>query len=271
MSETQRLALVKRNQTNIKRASILAQQEVFTLMRTTAGLTDLQTVVLIRDTIPIITDRYGTVSATAALTQYDSVRTLAIEGKNVKSFTPVIAPANYKTQIDNIIGYGIGSYFAIGRQKATEALYNGITEIVANYNRDTITYNAEQDRTVGTVTIQRVAEPNACAFCSMLAVKNITFTAIQAEENLIQYEKDWHNGCNCSVEAVFEGQTPIEPPYYKEMKETYSKAYEGLWEQGKALQEEQGLTRKEFLKENKEYALTTKNITREMRKISNMK
>ena len=172
-----------------------------------------------------------------------------------------------------MLDYAIASNFTTGKNKMFEVVFNGITNIVADYARETILENAEAD-TATTVTVQRVAEPNACAFCAMLAVQTLTFTAIGTPEDFTTFENEWHNNCNCSLETVFDDQPPIRPSYYDKMEETYKEASDRLVAEGEAAAEAQGYNdrgNREVLKNNKEYSFTTKNISRYMREVGGLK
>lgn len=266
------LASVKRNQTNLKRVGILAQQEVRSVFRISAGLSELDTIKLVRDTVPVIATRYGTVNASASAIHYGEMREIGLRDKKVKSFNPIVPALAFSGKVDSLLDFGIASNFTTGKSKMAEIIFNGITNVVADYARETIQYNAEAD-TATSVTVQRVAEPNACAFCVMLAVQPLTFDGIGSPEDFTVYENEWHNNCNCSNEVVFDTQSLIRPSYYDKMEETYNEASNRLIADGKAAAEEAGTERgtRAFLKENPEYSFTTKNIARYMREEGGLK
>jgi hypothetical protein len=272
MSSRRVLASVKQNQANLKRVGILAQQEVRSVLRISNDLTDLQTFSLVRDTIPVIANRYGTVNSAATVLHYNEMRDIAFEGKKVKSYSAVVPALAFTDRVDALLGYGIASNFTGGKASMVNVLVNGITKIVSEYAHQTIQYNAEAD-TIGTVTVQRVAEPNACAFCAMLAVQGIVFQGIGSPDDFTIYENDWHDNCNCSLETIFSEQSLIRPPYYDKMENTYKEASDKLIADGEAAADELGTSRgnKAFLKENPEYSFTTKNITRYMREVGGLK
>lgn len=273
MTSRQILNSVRQNQTNIKRVGILAQQEVLSLFRLSQNETDLNTIKLVRDSVPVIAERYGTVAAQSAALHYDELRDIAYEGRTVAPYVAAAPALAYADKVDTLLDYGIASNFTNNRQRMATVLFNGITNVVSQYNRDTINVNSERDNEVGLITVQRVAEPGACAFCSMLAVNDITYTGIQAEADIITYEDNYHDNCNCSVEVVFEGQEPIRPTYYDGMEKTYKEASDNLIAEGEAAAEAAGTFRgnRAFLRENPQYSFTTENITRYMRDISDMK
>jgi len=250
MSSRRVLASVKQNQANLKRVGILAQQEVRSVSRLSRDLTDLQTVGLVRDTVPVIASRYGSVNASTAAVHYNELRDIAFDNKKVKSFNPVVPALAFAGKVEGLLDYGIASNFITGRSKMFDVIINGITNVVADYARETIEYNAEADR-VTKVTVQRVAEPNACAFCSMLAVQAIVFEGIGSPDDFTVYEDDWHNNCNCSKEVVFDEQTFIRPPYYEKMEEVYEEAYQATLDSGESI--------------------TSKNIASQMRELGGLK
>lgn len=268
------LNAINQNQANMKRATILAQQEVLSLFRISKEETDLNTIKLLRDSLPVIAERYGSVSAQAAAIHYDELRNIAFQDTRVPNYVAATPALAYSERIETVLDYGIASNFTDNRQKMATVLSSGITGIVSQYNRDTITVNSERDNQVGLIKVQRVAEPGACAFCSMLAVNDITYTGIQAEASIITYEDNYHDSCNCSVEVVFEGQERIKPPYYNKMEETYKEAEKRIISEGQSAAEAQGYSdrgNREFLKNNPEYSFVSKNITRYMRDIGGLK
>lgn len=274
MTSRRILNAVKQNQANMKRANILAQQEVLSLFRISRDETDLNTIKLVRDSIPVIVERYGTVSASAAAIHYDELRDIAFEGSKVPGYVAAAPALAYADRVNTLLDYGIASNFTNNRQKMATVLFNGVTGIVSQYNRDAIQVNSERDNQVGLITIQRVAEPGACAFCAMIAVNDITYTGIQADAAILTYEDNYHDNCNCSVEVIFEGQERIRPPYYDKMEETYKEASDRLIREGQEVAEAQGYDdrgNREFLKNNKEYAFVAENITRYMRQVGGLK
>jgi hypothetical protein len=274
MTSRRVLNAVKQNQTNIKRVNVLAQQEVLSLFRISKDETDLNTIKLVRDSVPAIVERYGTVAATTAAIHYDELRDIAFESSRVPAYVATATALTYADRVNTLLDYGIASNFTNNRQKMATVLFNGVTGIVSQYNRDAIQVNSERDSQVGLITVQRVAEPGACAFCAMIAVNDITYTGIQADAAIITYEDNYHDNCNCSVEVIFEGQEPIRPPYYNKMEEIYKEASDKLVSDGQAVAETQGYSdrgNREFLKNNKEYAFVAENITRYMREIGGLK
>lgn len=268
------LNAINQNQANMKRATILAKQEVLSLFRVSKDETDLNTIKLIRDTFPSITERYGSVSSQAAAVHYDELRDIAFQDRRVPTYAAATPALAYSERIETVLDYGIASNFTDNRQKMATVLSNGITGIVSQYNRDTISANSERDNQIGLITVQRVAEPNACSFCAMLAVNDITFTGIEADAAIITYEDEYHENCNCSVETVFEGQDPIKPPYYNKMEETYKEAERRIISEGQEIAESQGYSGRGnavFQKNNPEYSFVAKNITRYMREIGGLK
>jgi hypothetical protein len=101
-----------------------------------------------------------------------------------------------------------------------------MTRAVGSYNRDTILYNAGLDDAV--VTVQRVAEADACAFCALMAFSSTRSASGQSlDVRTTQYAVDFHARCRCSIETLYEGDDPIRPPYYDQFEEEYLDTYKG--------------------------------------------
>lgn len=264
---------VSKNQTNMKRINVLASTETRKVLSSVADLSFNEQAGIARRTIPVIAEKYGAVASTVAAAHYNEYRNLHAKELGMPVFTAKPKKFSYDDRIDSLLGFGIASAKTKGFSAMQGVLANGLTYILSDYNRDTIKYNAENDSST-VVTTQRVAEANACAFCSMLAVVEVTQSAIQTDDNsLITYANEYHDNCQCSTEVIFEGSSLIRPSYYDSMEETYSDAYDRLSREGEEEAARQGFSSRnsKFLKENPQYSITGKNIASYMRDGSGMK
>jgi hypothetical protein len=122
-----------------------------------------------------------------------------------------------------IIGQGMKTFMAAGFEPMTADVTRAMTRAVASYNRDTMLYNASLDEAV--YAVQRVAEPNACGFCQLVAFESARVTTEEGVRTA-SYAIDFHNNCKCSIETLYIGDRPIRPDYYDEFEANYQEATE---------------------------------------------
>lgn len=219
-----RKALALENRRTMRHVSTLMQAEAVKVISQGQNLDQQQLGGFLRTTIPAIIARYGNLNAVTAANYYDQVR--AISAKGAKSYRAVVPAFDALERADTIVNYGMATYMKEGFDRLPQLVATAMTTPVAGYNRDTIDHNAGLDTSAKTV--QRIAEPNACAFCALLAFS----TTSSAEGKTIgtrtfSYAPDFHNDCHCTVEVIFEGQDPIVPDYYKDFAMEYDETQGG--------------------------------------------
>jgi hypothetical protein len=201
----------------------------------------------LRTTVPGLVDKWGNVNATLATKYYDETRLLWRQ-KNPTTFSPSasqrrlatksatarsqrFAAAKLKSELyvaslpkfdvpqmsESIIGYGMQRFQADGFGAMRDAVTNSMTRAVGAHNRDTILYNAGLDDAV--YKVQRVAEPNACAFCITVAFSSPGWTV--SDIRTADYAIDFHDNCKCSIETLYVGDEPHRPDYYDKFEEEY--------------------------------------------------
>lgn len=178
----------------------------------------------LRSAIPGLVARYGNVNAVTAANYYDQVR--AVSAKKAKAYKASLPTFDATERSLTLVNYGMATFMDRGFAGLPELLAQALTYPVAQYNRETIDYNAGMDTSAKTV--QRIAEPGACAFCALLAFS----TTSSAEGKTVgtrtfSYAPDFHDNCHCTVEVIFEGQEPIVPDYYKDFAMEYADAKGG--------------------------------------------
>lgn len=260
--QREQFILVRENQQRMLRINQLASKEVQSLLRVSKDFTVDETGGFLRKVIPTVTSRYGGLQQASAITHYKDMRELA---QAAGDFTPIAPKLDEVAKTAGIIDYAMSLKYADSFDAMTTNLQNEITRAIASYNRDTISYNGALDSTV--VSVQRVAEANACAFCTERALDSYNYTtASKGAAFTSSVAVDYHNFCNCTIETIYEGQEAIQPDYYTQMQEEYSTAEKALYEESLKKAEELGTVRnRAFLKEFPEYSATTKNIARVMR------
>jgi len=219
-----RKALALKNRNTMLHVSTLAKQEAVRVIGQGTGLAQNDFGGFIRQAIPGIVARYGQINAVTAADYYDTTRALFANAS--KPYKAVIPTIDAVAKSETLINYGMAAFMQQGPDVVPNLLAEALTLQVANYNRDTMTYNSEQDTV--TKTIQRVAEPGACAFCAMLSFT----TTNSAEGKLIgvrtfDYVPDYHSNCHCTVEVIYEGEGPIVPDYYADFAQEYDDAKGG--------------------------------------------
>lgn len=219
-----RKALALENRRTMLHVSTLLKVEATKVLSQGQNLGQQELGGFLRATVPGLIGRYGNVNAVTAANYYDQVRSVSV--KKGKSYKAIIPTFDATERGNTIVNYGMATFMQEGFERVPELLAQALTRPVAAYNRETLDYNAGLDTSVKTV--QRIAEPNACAFCALLAFSTTT----TAEGKTIgtrtfSYAPDFHNDCHCTVEVIFEGQDPIVPDYYKDFAMEYDEAQGG--------------------------------------------
>lgn len=245
----QQYELTKRNQATMGQVETLLLREGTQVLSAGQNLGRQEMGGFLRQVVPGLIDRYGKVNAVAAMKYYDEQR---LAWKNHAGNTTTrnsqrrkaerFAAAKLRSEIyvaklpefkpveiaDPIVGYGMARFTEEGFDVMRDQVNAAMTRAVASYNRNTILYNAGLDDAV--VGVQRVAEPNACAFCAMVAFGSSQWHA--RESRVADYAIDFHNNCRCSIETLYEGDQPVRPDYYDDFESEYTDATRATGEGG---------------------------------------
>lgn len=266
---------VNKHQTNLKRVNILAKNEANKVLSVLDDMTFNQQASHVRNTVPTIIQKYGMVAATVGATHYNEMRNLQAKDYNLEPLIAVVpTKIDFTEKIDNMLGFGISKNSTLGVQAMRSFLVQELTLHVTNYDRETIDYNA--NREAKNVKIQRVAEADACAFCSTLAAAGVIYEGIAYDEDYVAYANDWHSNCQCSTEVIYENQqgqfeSLIRPSYYDSLETNYQKAVAAQEQIRKDLIDKYSADFDKprlFFKAYPEAAMNTKNITAQMRIIT---
>jgi len=198
---------------------------------------------LVRSTIPPLLEKYTNISAQLAASHYNEMRAAAISSSanlglsrsatrrreaaivrdtikvSAGAYTAKIPDFNLMEKNEKIIGYVMQTFANGGFEPAKNQSLLATVREIAMSNRDTILFNATLDSSIRRV--QRVADPNACAFCLTLALNDAAGYAV-----------DFHNDCKCTIEPIFEGQSEIRPDYYDDLEAKYNAGVEAREEAG---------------------------------------
>lgn len=238
---------MREHQAAMQRVNELSKETAAKALSNLDGLVQNEVGGLLREVVPGIIDQFGNVNSNLAVEYYNTQRQLAMEAlqgqyagrygvrkaaarrasAQTKSaiFNPQIPEFDAAQKSDSIIGWGMKTWSA-GGDVSTE-VSNAVTREVASYNRDTILYNSALDKEVQGV--QRVAEPNACEFCAMVAFDSYGSARVSG------YAADYHNNCHCSIETIYKGGAPIRPDYYDDftygnVNQTSPEEWQAQWE-----------------------------------------
>lgn len=238
--ERQKYEAVRRNQANLRQVNALMLKESTTVLGQAEGLDQQNLGGFLRGVVPGLIDRYGKINAVVAMQYYDEQRLAALARQESRTRAQRSAAARLRGQVykakmpefnapqvaEPIIGYGMSKFMSEGFAPMREAVTNSLTRAVASYNRDTLLYNASLDDAV--ITVQRVAEPNACAFCALMAFSSTRSAAGKPlDVRTTSYAVDFHDHCNCTIETIYEGDEPIRPDYYDKFEQEYLDASGG--------------------------------------------
>jgi len=229
--------LSQRNQANMRAVETLLEREANTVMLTGQDYDRQEMGGFLRVIIPELIRKYGNINGTAAVNYYDEQRKLyeakgltkgqasrtAAKKSQSALYFAKMADIDHNKLADPIIGYSMARFSEAGFKVMQDQAVSAMTRAVASYNRDTILYNAGLDEAV--VTVQRVAEPNACAFCAMMAFSSTrSASGSPLEVRTTSYAVDFHDRCRCSIETLYEGDAPIRPDYYDSFEQDYYSA-----------------------------------------------
>lgn len=255
-----RIQRADKYQKAINDAVKLAQADTVGLMKIVEGKPVEEVAAILRDTMPVVTDTYGSVVGELATSYYDEARA---EANLATTYKAIVADTDISAKTQDSIGYTISKLVkGTDFQVATNTLSGSVQRIVNDVNRQTISYNIVTDPD-GTL-YQRVASADSCAFCLTIAAK--------AELLTEEWGKKYHDDCRCRSVPVFTGQKPIRMDYYEQFDKEYDQAKIAIeskrfdiypeWEaQWKASGGRMGKNlKRDFLKEYPELSLTTENI-----------
>jgi hypothetical protein len=185
---------------------------------------------------PGLIEKHGNINAAGALTYYNERYLLYAAGVSSRVAARAAAKATqgaiYVARIpqfnptalaEGVINYGMSSFSTGGFGQMERAVTSSLTRAVAGYNRDTILYNSALDP--GVITVQRVAEADSCAFCQLMAFSSTrSASGNSLDVRTSQYAVDFHDRCRCSIETLYQGDSPIRPPYYDKFEDSYIEA-----------------------------------------------
>lgn len=206
--------------------------------------------------MPAIAETYSGAAEVLALDYYDRSRALAPDPRS--NYAAQVARYDFSTEISSAIGYSVARLTKDSPQSNVLSILAGsMQRVVANADRETISFNIAQDPD-GT-TYERIPQSDACAFC-------LTMAAV-AEVQTENYFDSYHDFCRCVTMPVFEGQSRTELPIYGQVREAYDLAGQELQTQRREVGYN-SFKRNEAARKFPELTLTTENYLSKMRQIT---
>lgn len=178
--------------------------------------------------LPEIVGPYITASGELAATWYEDLRSASVGGTYYATASGELNQA----RIDSLVRYGVKPLFGQSSSTVLSLIGGGVQRMVSDAGRATIADNASRDRV--RVGVTRIARPDACAFCGMLASRGAIYRSeasaggvvgrgVSAESTRGQrggqgrgvkargsrsLDSDkYHDSCRCVSAPVFSGDT----------------------------------------------------------------
>lgn len=231
----------RRNQATMEQVERLLERDSSLVLQAGRGFSQQEMGGFLRTVVPGLVDRYGNINATAAMQYYDQQRLAWLSTpagqryQDPRRASQRAAAARTRAAIyvsrmpsfdapalsEPIIGLGMKTFMKTGFEAMEQEVTRAMTRAVASYNRDTMLYNASLDDAV--YAVQRVAEPNACGFCQLVAFES-AYQTTEEGVRTASYAIDFHNNCKCSIETLYLGDRPIRPDYYDQFEQNYQEA-----------------------------------------------
>jgi len=155
--------------------------------------------------------QFGNVATQSARISYDSLREAAIPAGSQ------FAARALEIKTPALTDVAVGTAMALVQQErfemAASTFVDVIDKSVSDVYRETMAVAAFDDRDA--IGYQRIASPNACAFCALVATNEYTSFA---------EDGGYHNSCGCTTIPIFRGLGAFRPSYYKDFEEEYISA-----------------------------------------------
>lgn len=163
--------------------------------------------------------RYAPMASVLAADHYDAARTAArARGRFTVSIPDVptegLVDAAMRWSTRNLWGFDqatLPERAAAAKTMSNDAAAKLVTDVARSTVTDAVAADPEA------VGWARVAKPNACAFCRMLATRGGVYTSETAKFRA-------HNGCSCTAEPVFKGQRWEPSAHVRQWQAEYKRA-----------------------------------------------
>lgn len=171
----------------------VARADVRALTSTVVDLSPPAATATLTAEVPPLVQAWGDVSSTVAADWYSLTR------PDGPPFTPTVAPAAPVEQIEAMVRWAVGPLWqAYDWDAALRDLLAGSGRLVRQSSRDTIERNAWDDPASGAFV--RVARPDACPWCLMLASRGAVYRSAETAGAT----RGFHDSCRCTVSPVYD-------------------------------------------------------------------
>lgn len=228
------------NQKVLAQVNQLAIAESRQVLSVASGLEQQDMGGFLRATVPSIVDKYGNINGAHAVAYYQETRDAwlanrqtalraearkgqrrradrfalaSLQGQVYKATLPAV---DVTAKAEPIIGYAMSLFMDKGFNAMDAGVQNAMTRAVSSFHRDTMLYNSGLDSAV--VKVQRIADRNACAFCRTVAFDKY------GDVRTTDYAIKFHDHCHCTIETLYEGDSPVRPDYYDQFQADYEQA-----------------------------------------------
>lgn len=183
----------------------LTERDLRALFRSLQGASAIEVRDALMEIVPMLAETYGDMAAALATDFYESVREEA-EVRGPFTAEPAALPGS--ARYDALVRWGVDPLFAAAPAApiALSRITGGLQRIVSNVSRETVTLNSDRDPAAD--GWRRIARPNGCRFCRMLAARGAVY-----KRSGVRFAG--HDHCHCSAAPAFGGGREASVMQYK--------------------------------------------------------
>lgn len=158
--------------------------------------------------------QFGNVATQSARISYDGLREASVPAAS--QFSARALEIRTPALTDVAVGTAMALVQSERFGQAASTFVDVIDKSVSDVFRETLAQASFDDRDA--VGYQRIASPNACAFCALVATNEYTSFA---------EDGGYHNSCGCTTIPIFRGLGAFRPSYYEDFEREYVEAAQG--------------------------------------------
>lgn len=163
----------------VSQLSTLAERDLAALLASLEGRSSDEIRDALLDLMPEVASPYAVAASEVAAAYYEQVRASAVGG----SFYATADGAVNQERLDALVRWGVKPLYGQSEATVLSLIGGGLQRVVATAARETIDRNAREDvsrRNVAATSWSRVARPDACEFCTMLAGRGPVYRSASA-------------------------------------------------------------------------------------------
>jgi hypothetical protein len=193
-------------------------RDAVTLGRQLAVLSPIEARDALLDEFPALVRSYAEVGGTYSADWYDEVRS---EARAAGQYRASVSGIPNDEQMQATARWAVGQLFSEQVEAFLRDLSYGATRLVQQPTRATIIDSAFADPASGAFV--RVARPDACSFCLMLASRGAVYAS---QSTAMGTRNGYHTNCQCRAEPVFSpGDVPT---FNRELSREWGEVTAGL-------------------------------------------